>query len=620
MKRFILIVLSLIVAASCCACGNNADSNSGGGNNSGKDIDLYSLDDWTFTLSQLIGQDNLNRKVTPATSGAKQKYVGVYFMPWFGDSVNNTYDISKLLELYEEGITGNPQNPLWAISGEFYDPDISPNGAFHYWNEPLFGYYSSADKWVIARQLELLAYAQVDFIMMDFTNGFVYDDATNNILSVIKEMTEGGCPVPKMAFMLPNNSMSESTLRKVVEKFISNKDYKNCFFVADEKMNPGGKPLVTADINAVTSTPLLDYVWAKQMFWSGSPKDETYFPAGDSNVSQFNFNGMMGVNVAINASWFSDCYLYPDATTVYGRGWTVDKPFEQGTEKQNVLKGTFFDYQWKKALDENVDLVFVSCWNEFAAQKQAQYRNDYQTAEKAVFVDTFSPAFSKDCEPVKGELGDNYYMQLLEKTREFKYDVCSSAAVNHEKNVVDLADISSWNKVPGNYLDIAGDARERNFRGAKNTVIYKDDTNRNDIVRTKIANDDENLYVMVETKEDITEYVPGDDGWMNLYLSTGSVDSWNGYGFIVNKTPGATQTTVSKYNNGKWENCGNADYRVSGNKIVFSIPLRSISVKPGATIGLKATDNVPFAEDVMNFYLGGDSAPMGRLNYAYCVA
>lgn len=615
-RRIITLIIALMTACSMLVFTSCTQDKPPVTNDS---VDLYELNEWDFTLTQLSGQDSLGRKVLPTGDYIRDKYVGVYFMPWFGESVNNTYDISKILDEYENDVVGNPENPLWAISGEYYDDDVSPNGAFHYWNEPLWGYYRSSDKWVIARQLEIMAYAQIDFIMMDFTNGFVYDEATYAILDVIKEFVDNGNITPKMAFMLPNNTMSASTLEKIVTKFISKEEYRECFFVADPIMNPSGKPLVTLCITGLENDPNMNYIWPKQMFWAGSPKDESYFPAGDTNVVQTNFNGMMGVNVAINTSWFSDCYLYPDATTVYGRGWNIDDPWGQGTDRDKVLSGAFFEMQWQKALDEDVDLVFISCWNELAAQKQTALQNDYAPVRKAVFVDTFSPEFSKDCEPVKGFLGDNYYMQLLEKTREFKHKTAESA-VKHEKATIDITDLSAWSGVKGNYLDVAGDARARDCQSVKNGLKYTDNTNRNDIVRLKLANDDENLYVMVETRANVTAYESGDNSWMNLFVSTGKNAGWNGYDYAINTAPNGNATNVLKYNGSEWVDAGSASYFLFGNRIVFSIKLSTLGVTSGSQLGIKAADNIPFAQDVMNFYLGGDSAPIGRLNYGYEVA
>lgn len=609
MKRIFALLLTTFLMIISCFSVSCAKENS-----------ITQMSDWEFTISQLSGKDAQGRQVKPFSEYAEKKYVGVYFFPWFGGHDNKIYDISQIMKKYENGIVGNPENPLWSVGGAGYDPKVSPNGAFHYWNEPLFGYYHSADPWVITRQMEMLGWAQVDFIMMDYTNANIYEDTTKQILSIIKELNQKGCPVPKMAFMLPNNEKSPDTLERVWDAYLSKEEYAECFFIADEEMNPSRKPLVTADFSSVTNQEILSGIWAKQMFWAGSPKNPEYFPAGDANINQTNFNGMMGVNVGINTSWFSDGYLYPEQSTVFGRGWNREDMWGVGDEKEEVLKGTLFEEQWKKAFEEKVDLVFISCWNEFAAQKQSTLKTDYHSSLRAVFVDTFSEAFSKDIEPVKGDLGDNYYMQLVEKVREFKSgENAVWEAVDTSPKTIDIQDIKAWDAVEHSYFDFDGDTIERCFQSIDPSIIYEDYTNRNDIVRLKFANDSENLYFMIETEKDITEYEAEDETWMNLYLSTGTNASQSDFNVRINRTPVNGVTSVDCLKNNQWVTEGTAKYFVSGNRICFSVSMNLIGVEKGMEIGIKATDNVS-GEDIYQFYLGGDSAPMGRLNYTYSIA
>lgn len=599
---FLLLAAVMLISAS--ACG-------------GKESGVYDLNDHAFTLSQLSGKDALGREISPAGASAEKKYVGVYYFPWF-DRIHydNVYDISEIMAKYEKSV-GDPTNPLWALDGAYYDPSVSPVGAFHYWQEPLFGYYRSSDPWIVRRHLELLSYAQVDFIMMDFTNGVIYSETTIALLDAIREMLSQGISVPRMAFMLPNNEKSPDTLDELWEKVLCKGEYADCFFAADEEMNPSGNPLVTGDFSRVTDQTILANIWAKGMFWAYSTENKDYFPAGDIRIRQGNFNGMMAVNVGINTSWFSDCYLYPDATSVYGRGWTPDDPWAQGTGTENVAAGTLFQYQFDYAVSQDVDLIFISCWNEWAAQKQSSLTNDYQTSRKAVFVDTFSEAFSKDIEPAKGPLGDNYYMQLVSLVRKFKGEKTSAAG--HGRYTVDLsAGMEAWEEIPGNYLDPEGDAVIRDYPGTDPAVTYRDDTARNDIVRLKFANDEHTFYAMIETAREITPYEAGDASWMNLYLECGG-EGMNGYDFVVQRD-GDEMKLYAVAADGTKTVKGAVAWRCEGNRLFLSLPLSGLGVGAEEEIGVKATDHIQAFGDAMDFYVSGDSAPIGRLNYAYRVA
>ena len=49
-----------------------------------------------------------------------------------------------------------------------------------------------------------------------------------------------------------------------------------------------------------------------------------------------------------------------------------------------------------------------------------------------------------------------------------------------------------------------------------------------------------------------------------------------------------------------------------------TILLESLGIKEGDfTVDFKIADGISDSSDIMNFYLDGDSAPIGRLNYRY---
>ncbi len=106
----------------------------------------------------IYAADALGRTI-PNINGYKQdKYVGVFYWLWHNGG-RRERDTTVLLR----------EHP-----NEFWDPfdktGIAPPGGMYYFNEPLYGYYSSEDEWVLRKHIELFIYAGVDFLGLDYTN------------------------------------------------------------------------------------------------------------------------------------------------------------------------------------------------------------------------------------------------------------------------------------------------------------------------------------------------------------------------------------------------------------------------------------------------------------------
>lgn len=624
MKKLIaLLMTSCLLFAFCTGCDNSSEKPPK------KEEEV--MTDQEFTLSQLAGKDSLGREITP-TSGRKQKkYVGIYYFLWHGYHTHKIYDTSKILEEYENGIVGNSDNPLWEVdpSSEKYNASVSPNGAFHYWSEPLYGYYNSEDEWVARKHLELLSFADVDYLLLDYTNAYIYEKATKMLIETILDMQNEGWNVPRIAFMLPpDTDRSVKTYGKVYDAYLSNEAYANAFFVADAETNPSGKPLVTGTLDDTVEN--IDAAWYIPLQWPNPnlPYNDNALPWIDwsRNNVQHNHNGRMCVSIAqhTNGTWSSDPYLYPGKQFFRGRGWVSSDLLDNGADNQKVMEGTNFQFQWDNVFksESEVNMVVVTGWNEWIAQKQTTLVAGYHTSTRAVFVDSFNMAYSRDAEMMKNGYADNYYMQLVQNIRKFKNSSVTGGAVENKQKTVDITKgLSEWSGVSRIYLDAAGEVIKREYKSVDPKIIYTDSTNRNDVVSMKIVNDAQNLYIRVETKSHITEHVDGDEEWMNVYISTGEAGGWENYNYIVNRNPEADGTTsVQKLNGTTLENAGSAKYFCQGNYIFYEIPLSAIGVTSGKEIQFKVTDNISKFLNIDDFFISGEAAPIGRLNFAYKIA
>ncbi len=637
---------------------------------------LLSMGDQAFTLSQLSGVDYFRRTRTPNSGNKEGKYVGIFYFLWQNEG-NGLYDISKLLEKYDP--TDVEKNPLWAIKGgEYYDPNISPMSAFHYFEEPLYGYYASTDKWVIMRHLELLTYAGVDFLYLDYTNansadpekepGNIYPAATYALLDSILELQKKGIDCPKIVPLICNpytsgkdvspNQRRANVVQWVYKNYYAkdNFKYKSCWFTADKTHNPSGKPLLvsyTIDRNDFADKAAYDAFWFRDVVWPTMVNGGVYengFPWMDYELPQANYNGFMNISVAqhLGGSWSSEAYLAQSrgtGTMYRGRGAkSSDVLAADSADVEDAIYGINFNDQWRNALNATGDrepwVLTVTGWNEWTAQKLDQGLG------RATFVDTFSIAFSRDAEMMRDKNGysDNFYMQIAANTAKFKAKPSTrkSDAAMWQRTSLMIDDLAAWELVEGKYLDLSGDAMNRDKDSVGHVYHYTDDSARNDIEYLKFANDSENLYVLVSTKDNVTPYEEGDGCWMNLYLST-TTRGWQGYDFVINRSPDGKTTSIealSEDEEGKIVATlleARAEYFVKDNFIAFSIPLEAIGVTSKDVIGIKACDNIFGVKrtesdgetpgndgvgvyqfgDIEAFYCGGDCAPIGRLNYSY---
>ena len=125
----------------------------------------------------------------------------------------------------------------------------------------------------------------------------------------------------------------------------------------------------------------------------------------------------------------------------------------------------------------------------------------------------------------------------------------------------------------------------------------------------------------METLAPITQYVSGDEGWMNILIkTTNGGDLYNGYDYVINTAPkadGTTNVMKAEKNNSLKEN-GSAKYVVKDNILQIQVPLSALGLsETNYEIQFKVTDNVGGYGDYLNLYDTGDSAPVGRLNYTF---
>ena len=82
-----------------------------------------------------------------------------------------------------------------------------------FWGEPLFGYYTSDDEWVMRKHVQMLTDADVDYLVFDTTNAFTYTSQALKLMAILDEYAGDGWDVPQVAFY--TNSSSGDTMNRI---------------------------------------------------------------------------------------------------------------------------------------------------------------------------------------------------------------------------------------------------------------------------------------------------------------------------------------------------------------------------------------------------------------------
>lgn len=579
--------------------------------------------------------DALGRKITPLASFNASRKVGIFYFLWTGEhestgsrSDGHTLDISRL-----------PEAELRSAS------DI---GRHHYWGEPLYGYYRSDDEWVFRKHLELLTLAGVDYLVFDYTNSDYdaaagkpvnyYKDVTDALFPTAVEMVEQGWNIPKFVFML--NKTSDKTVKCLYEDYYTVKEYEPLWFRAadglGQELNREGKPWVICGDTTYLDPAIRDKFYIRQTQWPNEAASsdgiwdyqykENGFPwmswerVKNGTRKQYCHNGIMSVSIAqhVNGA-FSDSVLLENGYDLnYGRGFSsADNGGYGSNNKERVAYGTNFQEQWDYAIAEaqkgNVNNVFVTGWNEWVAQKQPAGNG----RPDSYFVDLYNDEFSRDAEMSAGPLGDNYYMQLVRNIRTFKGIPASSAATELIQKQIDIdGGLSQWEGIAG-FADFRGDTAPRDHASSNDALPkYKERSGRNDIVHVRAVYDAENITFLITCAKDITDYESGDKTWMNILLAADE-GSWNGYRYAVNRKVGEAVGSIEKLGeDGEGQElCGWADIRVNGKYLTVQIPRSAVGMEGDFTLQFKVCDHVTGYTDILNYYIEGDCAPIGRFNY-----
>lgn len=512
-----------------------------------------------------------------------------------------------------------------AVVGPLYSP--------HWWGEPLFGFYIDSNPFVLREHAVMLGDAGINTIILDNTYGVTFFKVDEKLFKTWLHMRALGNTVPDFVCFAGRGAVRS----------------------AGHFIFHGGTGAWTADYQNIYKRGLAKKLW---FYWDGKPLMLIYgnihkLPAtirhfftlrycwehtGGKNRWSWN-NTPRRAETAHKLNWLYAWHMnphVPEEMPVAAAGWATGSTgrssyngVEPAQNREHPGRGICFAEQWQHALRVDPAFIFITGWNEWTcgcrpALSKNYFAGRWVSKGQPVFVDEYSPEFSRDIEPMKenkgglyGGFGDNYYYQMVANIRRYKGVhrlPCVRPAVIHIRGP-----FSQWNKIGPLFINNVGLAVHRNSPGW-GTTHYINNTGRNDIVASKFTYDSSNIYLWVKTRKPLTSW--RDKSWMLLFLQIphASSSQWMGFNYVVDRQVLNDRTSiVEKDVDGKylWTPAGKARICVKGNQMQMAIPRSVLGIKGSmpAEINFKWADNIRQDGKWTDFYLNGDCAPPFRFYY-----
>ena len=606
------------------------------------------------TINSLVSTDALGRHFDEANVTSSNRKVGIFYHVWHG--YHTPYKTPNITELLSE----NPEL-LFDKTADLYSDspsDDTPN-SMHYWAEPLYGYYASSDPWVVERHIELFTMSSIDYLAIDLTNLLLYGGGEDSygmpyngldlLFNKLLELHNQGWNVPKVIPYFGLNDNCVPNAKKYYNAY-ANSTYEPVFY----KDSATNKPILSITKNQNNMSNLDDniktYFTIRDSLWPTDSSMESGVNLSDDSMPWIDFEypqrtsnlssggKYLTVSVAQHPSLaFSSSYNYAlnanyrDYNGNRGRGWSYSKNTNIASD---VRRGTNLEYQWATAFDnyDSVMEVMVTGWNEWIASKLTTYGSGYEG--NVCFVDQFNEEFSRDMEMTKGLYGDNFFLQNMRNTRAFKSNASYKNISNTGTKALNNLDMWTDGRT---YVDFEGDALERtgdiytNYmnlypdNSSVSKISYSNHTNRNDISNVQVINDRDYLYFRVNCVNNINITDKNINFLAYFSIKNSEEKSWNGYNYVLdigNSSSGSSTTNLKKFsadNTYSLVNYTSVDSFLSGQVYICKIPLSKLGIQDSTsfTIDFKVSDGVTNPGDIMQYYIDGDSAPIGRLNYRY---
>ena len=315
------------------------------------------------------------------------------------DMTDKTDLVSICYSVWFDGILGTGTEPVTDFNNitEVLEGkrDWGSVHAFHYWAKPAQGYYRSTDIEAAKNNLILLGEADVDFIILDYTNandGYISNTAMGKVwmFDPLETLCKASLELRAEGYRTPYivcwcGESKGPMIKELYNRYYTKDNpYADCFVYWE------GKPFMIYTQEA-DSFPCPELFTVRHMWGLTDAPCWRFLNINNRGTAYKNGDVTEQISVAVASQ-----ETYMSMPTAHGRNG-----------------GKFFYDQWKEAFRTHPKVVTITWWNEWTAQR---FIVDGETA----FVDNYNQEYSRDIEPMEGGHGDLYYQWMKQYIAAYK--------------------------------------------------------------------------------------------------------------------------------------------------------------------------------------------------------
>ena len=179
----------------------------------------------TWVASDGLGREMPTINTTGPVKKDQKRVTGIFYITWHTEDkalIEKPYnaDVTKILN-EDPNARLNAFHELWSEST-------------YHWGEPEMGYFLSQDKYVIAKDISMLADAGIDVIILDVTNGVCYWDEWEVLFEVMTDLKNKGNKVPKFCFWAFNGQVI-TVVQNLFQKIYQKNKFADLWFYWNDK-------------------------------------------------------------------------------------------------------------------------------------------------------------------------------------------------------------------------------------------------------------------------------------------------------------------------------------------------------------------------------------------------